>query len=265
MWRPSSMGRVCRQATCSANPVPRFKLLIEYDGSPYAGFQRQQDQRTVQGALEAAVLAFTGEAITLKAAGRTDTGVHARGQVVHFDLTKEWETDTVRDAMNAHLRQELVGVVEVQDVDESFDARFSATKRHYRYTILNRRTPPVLELGKVWGVAKPLDETLMQTAADQLVGHHDFTTFRSVHCQSNSPIKTLDKLDVRRDGEHVYVDAAARSFLHNQVRSMVGALKVAGEGKVSADDVQAMLESRDRTRCPALAPPEGLVFERVEY
>lgn len=243
----------------------RYKLHIEYDGSPYVGFQRQQEQRTVQGVLEAAVLAFTGEVITLKAAGRTDTGVHARDQVVHFDLTKDWDTDTVRDAMNAHLRHEMVGVVEVAQVDESFDARFSATKRHYRYTILNRRTPPVLELGKVWGVAKPLDETVMQAAADRLIGHHDFTTFRSVHCQGKSPLRTLEVLSVRRDGEHVFVDAAARSFLHNQVRSMVGALKAAGEGKVSADDVQAMLESRDRALCPPVAPPEGLVFERVEY
>lgn len=245
--------------------MPRFKLLVEYDGGPYAGFQRQQDQRTVQGALEAAVLAFSGEEITLKAAGRTDTGVHARGQVVHFDLSKAWPSDTVRDAMNAHLRQELVGVVTAELVDDAFDARFSAKARHYRYTILNRRTQPVLERGKVWGVAKPLDETLMQAAADRLIGHHDFTTFRSVHCQSKSPVKTLDRLAVYRDGQHIYVEASARSFLHNQVRSMVGALKVAGEGKVSADDVQAMLESADRAQCPAVAPPDGLVFEKVDY
>lgn len=245
--------------------MPRYRLLVEYDGSPYAGFQRQQEQRTVQGALEAAVLAFTGEQITLKAAGRTDTGVHAKGQVVHFGLTKDWDADTVRDAMNAHLRHELVGVIEVALVDESFDARFSAKARHYRYTILNRRPPPVLELGKVWGVPKPLNESLMQAGADRLLGHHDFTTFRSVHCQSQSPVKTLDVLTVRREGEHIFVDAAARSFLHNQVRSMVGALKAAGEGRVSVDDVQAMLESCERAQCPPLAPPEGLVFERVEY
>lgn len=245
--------------------MPRYKLLIEYDGSPYAGFQRQLDQRTVQGALEAAVLAFSGDAITLKAAGRTDTGVHAKGQVVHFDLTRDWETDTVRDAMNAHLRHELVGVVEAVRVDDSFDARFSALRRHYRYTILNRRTPPVLELGKVWGVAASLDESIMQDAADRLVGHHDFTTFRSVHCQGKSPFRTLDVLTVRREGEHIIVDAAARSFLHNQVRSMVGALKAAGEGKVTADDVQTMLESCDRAKCPAVAPPDGLVFMHVDY
>lgn len=245
--------------------MPRYKLLIEYDGSPYVGFQRQQEQRTVQGALEAAVLALSGEVITLKAAGRTDTGVHAKGQVVHFDLTKDWDADTVRNAMNAHLRHEMVGVVEATQVEDSFDARFSAKRRHYRYTILNRRTPPILELGKVWGVAKPLDETVMQAAADRLVGHHDFTTFRSVQCQGNSPLRTLDVLTVCRQGEHIIVDAAARSFLHNQVRSMVGALKAAGEGKVSADDVQAMLESCDRAKCPPVAPPDGLVFMQVEY
>lgn len=245
--------------------MPRYKLLIEYDGSPYVGFQRQQEQPTVQGALEAAVLALSGEVITLKAAGRTDTGVHAKGQVVHFDLTKDWDADTVRDAMNAHLRHEMVGVVEAIQVEDSFDARFSAKRRHYRYTILNRRTPPILELGKVWGVAKPLDETVMQAAADRLIGHHDFTTFRSVQCQGNSPLRTLDVLTVRRQGEHIIVDATARSFLHNQVRSMVGALKAAGEGKVSADDVQAMLESCDRALCPPVAPPDGLVFMQVEY
>jgi tRNA pseudouridine38-40 synthase len=215
--------------------------------------------------LEAAVLAFTGQTVTLKAAGRTDAGVHATGQVVHIDLDKDWDTGTVRDAMNAHLRRELVGVVQADQVDATFDARFSATKRHYRYTILNRRTPPVLERGQVWGVAKPLDASLMQAAADRLTGHHDFTTFRSAHCQANSPMRTLDGLRVRRDGEHVIVEASARSFLHNQVRSLVGALKAAGEGRITADEVQAMLEARDRTACPAVAPADGLVLTKVEY
>lgn len=245
--------------------MPRYKLTIEYDGGPYAGFQRQDGPPTVQGVLEAAVLAFSGEEVTLKAAGRTDTGVHATGQVVHVDLEKYWPTDTVRDAMNAHMRQELVGVLTAVQVDESFDARFSATKRHYRYTILNRRPQPVLERGKVWGVAKPLDETIMQAAADRLIGHHDFTTFRSVQCQANSPMRTLDVLKVSRDGEHVFVDAAARSFLHNQVRSLVGALKQVGEGRLTPDEVQAMLEARDRHACAPVAPPDGLVFTKVEY
>lgn len=244
--------------------MPRYKLLIEYDGGPYAGFQRQDGPPTVQGVLEAAVLAFTGQTITLKAAGRTDTGVHAVGQVVHIDLQKDWPTDTVRDAMNAHMREELVGVISAQQVDESFDARFSATKRHYRYTILNRRTQPVLECGKVWGVAKPL-ESVMQAAANRLIGHHDFTTFRSVQCQAKSPLRTLDVLQVTRDGEHVFVDAAARSFLHNQVRSLVGALKLAGEGRVTANDVQTMLEARNRQACAPVAPAHGLVFTKVDY
>ncbi len=243
----------------------RYKLTVEYDGRPYAGFQRQQNAPSVQGVLEAAVLAFTGETITLKAAGRTDTGVHATGQVVHFDLSKAWEPDRIRDAMNAHMRQELVGVLRAEAVDDSFDARFSAKRRYYRYTILNRRTPPVYERGKVWGVSRDLDIAQMQAAADRLVGHHDFTTFRSAHCQAKSPERTLETLHVSREGQHVYVDAAARSFLHNQVRSLVGALKVAGEGRLSADEAQAMLEARDRKACAAVAPADGLVFTKVDY
>ncbi len=245
--------------------VPRYKLLIEYHGGPYAGFQRQDGHPTVQGELEAAILAFTGEKVTLKAAGRTDAGVHATGQVVHFDLESSWKTDVVRDAMNAHLRDELVAVIDAENVDEAFDARFSAVRRHYRYTILNRRSPPVIERGEVWGVSKPLDEARMQAAADRLIGHHDFTTFRSAHCQAKSPMRTLEFLSVSREGEHVFVDAAARSFLHNQVRSLVGALKMAGEGRLTADEVEAMLEARDRKACAPVAPAGGLVFTRVEY
>ncbi len=245
--------------------MPRYRLTIEYNGSPYAGFQKQDGPPTVQGVLEDAVHAFTGQTITLKAAGRTDTGVHATGQVVHFDLEKNWPTDTVRDAMNAHMRAEQVAVLHVVEVDESFDARFSATKRHYRYTILNRRPQPVLARGQVWGVGVPLDAGLMQAAADRLVGHHDFTTFRSVQCQANSPMRTLDTLTMMRDGEHILINASARSFLHNQVRSLVGALKQAGEGKITADDVQAMLEACDRKACAPVAPPDGLVFTKVDY
>jgi len=245
--------------------LPRYKLIVEYDGAPYAGFQRQDGLATVQGVLEQAVHSFCGETITLRAAGRTDTGVHATGQVVHIDLEKAWDTDTVRDAMNAHLRHERVAVLSVDEVGPDFDARFSATKRHYRYIILNRRPQPVLERGQVWGVPKQLDEEQMQAAADRLIGHHDFTTFRSAQCQANSPMRTLDVLTVRRQGEHVMIEAVARSFLHNQVRSLVGALKLAGEGKLSADDVQAMLEARDRTACAPVAPPDGLVLTRVDY
>lgn len=245
--------------------MPRYKLLIEYDGGPYAGFQRQDGPPTVQAVLEAAVTAFSGEEVTLKAAGRTDTGVHATGQVIHIDLQKDWPTDTVRDAMNAHMREEKVAVLTAEEVGEDFDARFSATKRHYRYTILNRRPQPVLERGYVWGVSKPLDDAMMQAAADRLIGHHDFTTFRSVQCQANSPMRTLDVLNVTREGEHVVIEAAARSFLHNQVRSLVGALKQAGEGRLTPDDVEAMLNARDRHACAPVAPPDGLVFTRVDY
>ena len=245
--------------------MPRYKLTVEYDGTPYAGFQRQEGRATVQGVLEAAVKAFCGDVVTLKAAGRTDTGVHATGQVVHFDLSRDWPAPTVRDALNAHLMDEAVGVLAAERVGEDFDARFSALRRHYRYTILNRRTQPVLERGRVWGVKKPLDETLMQAAADRLVGHHDFTTFRSAHCQSTSPVKTLDRLVVYRRGHHVFVEASSRSFLHNQVRSLVGALKLAGEGRATPDDITAMLEARDRTKCPAVAPACGLVFTKVDY
>ncbi|MFK7792611.1 MAG: tRNA pseudouridine(38-40) synthase TruA [Devosiaceae bacterium] len=245
--------------------MPRYRLTLEYNGAPYAGFQRQDGPPTVQGVLEDAVHAFTGQTITLKAAGRTDTGVHATGQVVHFDLQKDWPTDTVRDAMNAHMRTEQVAVLCASQVDESFDARFSATKRHYRYTILNRRPPPVLERGHVWGVGVPLDENLMQAAADRLIGHHDFTTFRSVQCQANNPMRTLDTLVVTRQGEHIFIDTSARSFLHNQVRSLVGALKQAGERKITPDDVQVMLEACDRAACAPVAPPDGLVFVKVAY
>lgn len=245
--------------------MQRYKLLVEYHGGPYAGFQRQENALTVQGVLEAAVKAFCGEEVTLKAAGRTDAGVHATGQVVHFDLDKAWPAATVRDAMNAHMITEQVGVIDAWAVDDSFDARFSAKKRHYRYTILNRWAPPVYERGLVWGVKKPLDIALMQAAADRLIGHHDFTTFRSAHCQANSPERTLEDLRVSREGEHVFVDASARSFLHNQVRSLVGALKQAGEGRITADDIQAMLEARDRKACAPVAPSDGLVFTKVDY
>ncbi|MEM1288084.1 MAG: tRNA pseudouridine(38-40) synthase TruA [Pseudomonadota bacterium] len=245
--------------------MPRYRLTVEYDGAPYAGFQRQTGAATVQGALEAAILAFTGETVTLKAAGRTDTGVHAVGQVVHVDLEKEWPERTVRDAINAHLIDEAVAVLVARTVADDFDARFSAIRRHYRYTILNRPAQPVYERGRAWGVKRQLDEALMQGAADRLVGHHDFTTFRSAHCQAKSPERTLEKLAVCREGEHVYIDAAAKSFLHNQVRSLVGALKLAGEGRLSADQVSGLLEARDRTKCPAVAPAGGLVFMKVEY
>ncbi|MBX3578303.1 MAG: tRNA pseudouridine(38-40) synthase TruA [Rhizobiaceae bacterium] len=247
--------------------MPRYRLDIEYDGAAYAGWQRQAGQPSVQAAVEQAVLGFSGEAATLKGAGRTDAGVHAFGQVAHLDLARDWPADTVRDAVNAHLRQagETVTILAASVAAGDFDARFSASRRHYLYRILNRRAPPALERGRAWHVAPPLDAAAMHAAAQVLVGLHDFTTFRSVQCQSKSPVKTLDRLDVTRDGEMIEIRASARSFLHNQVRSMVGTLKRVGEGAWSAADVRAALDARDRAACGPVAPPDGLYLVRVDY
>lgn len=247
--------------------MPRFRLDIEYDGSPYAGWQRQADHHTVQAAIEQAVEKFSGEAISLRAAGRTDAGVHASGQVAHVDLTKDWPSDKVRDAVNAHLQQagERVTVLKAAVVADDFDARFSATGRHYLYRISNRRAPPALDSGKVWWVPKRLDAAAMDEAAKVLLGRHDFTTFRSTQCQANSPVRTLERLDVMGDGDVIDIRASARSFLHNQVRSMVGSLKRVGEGAWSAKDLAAALEARDRAACGQVAPPDGLFLVKVDY
>jgi tRNA pseudouridine38-40 synthase len=245
--------------------MPRYKLLIEYDGAPFAGWQMQDSVPSVQGVLTEAIAAFSGAPVTVKGAGRTDAGVHALGQVAHVDLAKEWDSDTVRDAINAHLRPHPVAVLAVETVPETFDARFSAKSRHYRYRILNRRADLAVDRGRAWRVPRPLDHAAMHAAAQRLVGRHDFTTFRDSQCQANSPVKTLDRLDVTRDGDEVSVSASARSFLHTQVRSMVGALVAVGDGRWSADDLAAALQARDRTTCAPLAPPEGLYLVRVEY
>ena len=245
--------------------MPRYKLTIEYDGSPFAGWQIQADQVTVQGVLTAAVEALTGEKTLVQGAGRTDAGVHARAQVAHVDLTRAWEADTVRDALNAHLRPHPVAVLAAERAADDFNARTSAIKRHYRYRILNRRADLTLELRRAWRVPRPLDAAAMHEAAQRLVGKHDFTTFRSTECQARSPVKTLDRLDVERHGEEVIVLAGARSFLHNQVRSMVGSLVAVGEGKWSADDLGQALAARDRTACGQVAPPDGLYLMKVDY
>ncbi len=247
--------------------MPRYRLDIEYDGTPYAGWQRQSGQHSVQAALEQAVLGFCAETVSLRGAGRTDAGVHASGQVAHLELTKEWPDDTVRDAINAHLRLagESVSVTAATKVSDEFDARFSATARHYLYRILNRRAQPALEKNRAWWVPGPLDAEAMHEAAQELVGRHDFTTFRSIHCQAKSPLRTLDRLDVTRSGDLIEVRTSARSFLHNQVRSMVGTLKRVGEGAWTATDVQAALEAKDRAACGVLAPPEGLYLTKVDY
>jgi tRNA pseudouridine38-40 synthase len=245
--------------------MPRYKLTIEYDGAPFAGWQVQADQLTVQGVLMAAIEALTGEKAPVQGAGRTDAGVHARAQVAHVDLTRDWDTDTVRDALNAHLRPHPVAILTAEKVAADFNARTSALKRHYLYRIVNRRPDLTLELGRAWRVPRPLDVAAMHAAAQRLVGKHDFTTFRSTECQAKSPVKTLDQLDVARNGEEVTVLAAARSFLHNQVRSMVGSLVMVGEGKWSADDLSKALDARDRTACGQVAPPDGLYLIKVDY
>ena len=219
----------------------------------------------MQGAIEDAIAALTGERVTIQGAGRTDAGVHALGQVAHFDLARQVATDTIRDGLNAHLRPHPVAVLAAERVADGFNARLSATRRHYLYRIINRRPDLTLDRNRAWRIPRPLDVPAMHAAAQRLVGHHDFTTFRSTECQARSPLKTLDRLDVARDGEEVRVITCARSFLHNQVRSMVGSLALVGDGKWSADDVAAALAARDRTACGQVAPPEGLYLVRVDY
>ncbi|HEY5263621.1 MAG TPA: tRNA pseudouridine(38-40) synthase TruA, partial [Steroidobacteraceae bacterium] len=226
--------------------MPRYRLIIEYDGAPFSGWQIQADRVTVQGALTAAVSALTGEQTLVQGAGRTDAGVHARAQVAHVDLARAWDTDTIRDALNAHLRPHPVAVLSAETVADNFNARTSAVKRHYRYVIRNRRPDLTLERGQAWRIPRTLDDKAMHRAAQRLVGKHDFTTFRSTECQAKSPVKTLDQLDVFREGDRVLVLASARSFLHNQVRSMVGSLVMVGDAKWTADDLAQALDARDR-------------------
>lgn len=245
--------------------MPRYRLVLEYDGSPFAGWQRQADLMTVQEALEEAIARFSGETVVTQAAGRTDAGVHALGQVVHFDLATERDPNRIREALNYHLKPHPVAVLEATSVRDDFEARFSAQARHYEYRILNRRPRPALEEGRVWHVPVPLDAEAMHVGAQFLVGKHDFTTFRDSQCQAKSPVKTLDRLDVRREGEHVVVTASARSFLHHQVRSMVGSLKLVGERRWAPLEMRRILEARDRSRCGMLAPSDGLYLTRVDY
>jgi len=212
-----------------------------------------------------AIAAFAGERAAVAGAGRTDAGVHAFGQVAHVDLAKDWDSDTVRDAVNFHLRPHPVAVLAVEQVAADFDARFSAIKRHYLYRIVNRRADLTLEQNRAWRVPRSLDYDAMQSAAQKLIGRHDFTTFRSAECQAKSPVKTLDRLDVARERDDVRITASARSFLQHQVRSMVGSLVHVGEGKWSVDDLAAALTARDRAACGQVAPPHGLYLVRVDY
>jgi tRNA pseudouridine38-40 synthase len=245
--------------------MPRYRVTLEYDGTPFVGWQVQALGRSVQGCLAAAIHKFCGETVQIKGAGRTDAGVHALGQVAHFDLEREWPPETVRAAVNFHLKPDPIVVLDCTIAPPEFDARFSAVARHYRYRILARPAPPALDSDRVWWVPQAICAEAMRAATGVLVGRHDFTTFRAAGCQAKSPVKTLDRLDVTVAGSEIVVEASARSFLHNQVRSMVGSLKLVGEGKWSAADLAAALAAKDRARCGPVAPARGLYLVRVDY
>lgn len=245
--------------------MPRYKLTLEYDGGPFRGWQRQSEGDSVQQALEDAVRGFCGEDVQVVAAGRTDAGVHAKGQVAHLDLTRTVTPETLRNALNHHLRPRPVAVLEAVVVGDDFHARFSAKARHYLYRIVNRRAPLALEAGRAWQVPTPLDAEIMHEAAQRLVGQHDFTSFRSALCQAKSPVKTLDRLTVRRLGDRLEIMAHARSFLHHQVRNMVGTLKLIGEGRFAVSHIEAALAARDRAAAGPTAPACGLYLIRVDY
>src|SRR5579872_6703260 len=243
----------------------RYRLTIEYDGGPFVGWQRQDNAPSVQGALEDAIEKLSGARVTVTGAGRTDAGVHAYGQVAHFDLEKSFEPGKIRDALNHYLRPAPITVLDAAVAGDEFHARFSASGRHYLYRILNRRSPPALDSGHVWHVSTGLDADAMHQAAQALVGQHDFTTFRAAECQAQSPVKTLDRLDVSRRGEEIHIEASARSFLHHQIRSFAGTLKLVGEGKWQPREVAEALAARDRARCGPVSPPDGLYLLRVDY
>jgi tRNA pseudouridine38-40 synthase len=245
--------------------MPRYKLTLEYNGAAFYGWQIQPGDATIQGVLTDAITKINGEPAMVQGAGRTDSGVHALGQVAHVDLLREWDPFVLRNAINAGVRPHKVCVLEVELVPDDFNARFSGTKRHYLYRILNRRAPPTIDLGQVWFVPVELNAGAMHDAAQILVGHHDFSTFRDSQCQAQSPMRTLDRLDVSRFGEFIEIRTESRSFLHSQVRSMVGSLKLVGEGKWTTKDLKAALDAKDRTACGVVAPPEGLYLVRVDY
>jgi tRNA pseudouridine38-40 synthase len=245
--------------------MPRYRLTLEYDGGPFVGWQRQDNGPSVQAALEAAVAGFSGETVTAFAAGRTDAGVHAKGQVAHIDLSKDWDPFRIAEALNFHLKPNPIAVLEAQAVADDFHARFSATERRYLYRIVNRRAPLALERDRAWHVLLPLDAAAMHEAAQRLVGHHDFSTFRASLCQAASPMKTLTRLDVERVGDTVLIRAEAPSFLHHQVRNIVGSLLPVGLGKWTADDISAALAARQRARGGETAPAHGLYLMAVSY
>jgi tRNA pseudouridine38-40 synthase len=245
--------------------MQRYRLLIEYDGRPFCGWQRQLDDMTVQGAVEEAFFKFSGERAAVQGAGRTDSGVHARGQTAHVDLEKSWSPDKVQGAVNRHLQPLPVSILKVEKVSEDFHARFSALRRHYVYRIINRRGPLTIERGFAWHMKRKLDADKMAEAARHLVGQHDFSTFRDAECQAESPVRNLDRFDIVCTGDVIECHVSAQSFLHRQVRSMVGSLENVGSGKWTAQDLKAALDAQDRKECGPVAPPDGLFLMRVDY
>ena len=245
--------------------MPRYRILIEYEGTDLVGWQRQSNGPSVQEHIETAIEKFCGEQVVVAGAGRTDAGVHASGQVAHFDLVREHPVKTVLNAINFHLQPAPIVLLGCDLVADDFNARFSAVRRHYRYRILNRPMRPVLDRRFVWHVPQRLDDASMHTAAQLLVGRHDFTSFRAAACQAKTAVKTLDRLDVIRQGEEIAIFASARSFLHNQVRAMVGSLKLVGEGRWTQADLAAALGKRDRQAAGPNAPPQGLTLIAVDY
>jgi tRNA pseudouridine38-40 synthase len=245
--------------------MPRYKIIVEYDGTPFSGWQIQANGPSIQGELARAIEGFSGCREVPRGAGRTDAGVHSRGQAAHFDLVRAYSPETVRDALNSHLRPAPIAILACETVDENFDARFSAKARHYLYRIVTRRAPLALDRDRAWQVRVPLDAGAMHEAAQLLLGRHDFTTFRSAQCQAKSPLRTLDRLDVSVEGENILIEASARSFLHHQVRSMAGSLKLVGEGKWTSGDLRGALEAKDRAACGPVAPACGLTFMKVDY
>jgi tRNA pseudouridine38-40 synthase len=245
--------------------MPRYRIIIEYDGTPFIGWQVQINGPSVAGTIADALARLTGSETPVYGAGRTDAGVHAMGQVAHFDLERPWDPLKLREGLNACLRPAPISILQASEAGNDFHARYSATRRHYLYRILNRRAPPALAVNRVWHVNQPLDETAMHAAAQSLLGRHDFTTFRSAECQAASPVKTLDRLAVTRRDEIVEIAASARSFLHNQVRSMVGSLKLVGDGRWSPADLERALAAKDRAACGPVAPPHGLYLVAVDY
>lgn len=256
MWRLSCEETQCRKGR--VYKMSRFKLIVEYDGRPFAGWQRQKDAMTVQEVLEGALSDFLQQSIVIQGSGRTDSGVHATHQVAHVDIEKSYSTDAIQGAVNRRLEQVPVSIVAVESVDDDFHARFSATYRAYKYVILARRARPTFEKGQVWWVPRELDHERMHEAAQHLIGHHDFTSFRDSMCQANSPMKTLEKLNVTRDGDRIIINTKSRSFLHRQVRNMVGTLKRVGDGSWEPEKVKEILEAKDRRVAGPTASPHGL-------